>query len=225
MIYFTYDIQLLYRIILIVWILSRLIRTIKYGKPYFWRELLVWGLVLYIAFLLYSTFEPFTILLEREGQKANFVPLQGILKMIENASIFDDEVTQRIVFLNLAGNVLIFSPIGFTIPMLEKRLNRGWLVVFLGLSFSIVIELTQTFLILRVFDVDDLILNTLGTLLGFLVYALLNSIKDISAFFDRIREAARPNALRYALIMLMIAVAAMIGVYQYGYSLYRQIPQ
>ena len=95
MIYFTYDIQLLFRIILIVWLISRTFRAIKYGKPDFWRELLLWGLLLYVAVLLYNTFEPFAILLERQNQRANLVPLQGILKMIEYASIFDDEVTQR----------------------------------------------------------------------------------------------------------------------------------
>lgn len=225
MIYFTYDIHLLYRIILVIWIVSRLIRSIQYGKPDFWREVLIWGLVLYVAFLLYNTFEPFTILLERQDQRANFVPLQGIMKMIENASIFDDEVTQRIVFLNLAGNVLVFAPFGLAIPLLERRLNRGWLVVLLGLAFSLVIELAQTFLIARVFDVDDLILNAFGALIGFLVYTLMNVISPVRAFFDRIREAARPHALRYALIMIMIAVTATVGIYHYGYDLYRQIPQ
>lgn len=225
MIYFTYDIQSLYRSILVLWVVSRLIRTMQYGKPDFWREVLLWGLLLYVAFLLYNTFEPFAILLERQDQRANFVPLQGILKMIENASIFDDEVTQRIVFINLAGNVLIFAPFGLAIPLLEKRLNKIWVVVLLGLAFSLVIELAQTFLIVRVFDVDDLILNASGTLIGFLVYALLNLAKPVRAFFDRIREAARPNAQRYALIMMLIAAAATVGIYHYGYNLYRQIPQ
>ncbi|MDY0124742.1 MAG: VanZ family protein [Anaerolineaceae bacterium] len=225
MINFTYDIQLLFRIILLVWVISRVYRAIKYGKPLLWRELLLWMLLLYVAFLLYNTFEPFTILLNRQHQRANFVPLQGIAKMIENASIFDDEVTKRIVFLNLAGNVLIFSPFGVAIPLLEKRLNRGWLVVLLGLAISLVIELAQTFLIARVFDVDDLILNAAGTLIGFLMYALLNLNKSVRAFFDQIREAARPNALRYALLLLLIWAAATVGIYSYGYDLYRQIPQ
>lgn len=110
MIYFSYDIQLLYRILLIIWVGSRVVRSIQYGKPDIWREILLWGLVLYVAFLLYNTFEPFTILLERQNQRANFLPLQGILRMIENASIFEDGVTRRIVFLNLAGNVLILRP-------------------------------------------------------------------------------------------------------------------
>lgn len=186
---------------------------------------MLWGLLLYVAFLLYNTFEPFAILLERQDQRANLVPLQGILKMIENASIFDDEVTQRIVFINLAGNVLLFSPLGFAIPLLEKRLNRVWLAVLLGLAFSLVIELAQTFLIARVFDVDDLILNAMGTLIGFMVYALLNLTTPFRSFFEQVREAARPNALRYALIMMLIVAAVTVGIYRYGLDLYLQILQ
>lgn len=225
MIYFTFDFELLFMIVLVAWVVSRVLRSVLHGNPYFWREIMLWGLFFYVAFLLYNTFEPFVILLERQNQWANLVPLQGILRMIESASRFDDGVTRRIVFVNLVGNILIFSPLGFMIPLLEKRLNRGWLVVLLGLSFSIVIELAQTFLEARVFDVDDLMLNTFGTLLGFVVYAILNSIKPIRSFFERIRDAARPRAFLYAVIFLLIVAGAAVGIYHYGYYLYRQIPQ
>ena len=225
MIYFTYDYQLLFFAVMLLWFVSRIYRTIKYGKPYFWREIFLWMLILYVAFLLYNTFEPFTILLERQNQRANLVPLQGIFRMIESASKFDIGVTRKIVLINLAGNILIFSPFGFTIPLLERRLNRVWMVVLLGLSLSIVIELAQTFLVARVFDVDDLMLNAFGTLLGYLAYALLNLIKPFKAFFERIRDAARPKALLYGTISLLIVAGLAVGIYHYGYYLYRQIPQ
>lgn len=225
MIYFTYDYQLLLKIVLAVWIVSRIIRAIVYRKIDFFREILLWAMLLYVIFLLFRTFEPFTILIEREHQRANFIPLQGILSMIEKASIFDQDMTRRIVFVNIVGNILLFSPLGMTLPLLEKRLNKGWLVVLLGLSFSLTIEIAQTFLVDRVFDVDDLILNSFGTLVGFLVYAILNQIKPVRTFFDQVREAARPNALRYALIFILIVAAATLGIYHYGYDLYRGIPQ
>jgi len=225
MIYFTYDVEFLALMLLFGWGVSRITRTIKHGKPDLWRETIVWALFLFTAYLLYHTFQPFTFLLERQGSKANLVPLQGILKMIENASIFDDAVTKRIVFINLAGNVLLFYPYGFLIPLLEKRLNKGWLVIFLGLSISLLIELTQTLLVGRVFDVDDLMLNTFGTLLGYLLYATLNLIQGPKIFFERIRASARPNALAYAYGFLVFALVVTIGLYFYDYNLYKQIPQ
>ncbi|NLC28935.1 MAG: VanZ family protein [Chloroflexi bacterium] len=132
---------------------------------------------------------------------------------------------RRIVFINIVGNILLFSPIGLTIPLLDTRLKRGWLVVLLGLSFSLVIELAQTFLIHRVFDVDDLILNTFGTLLGFLLYALLSAIHPVRAFFERVREAARPKAFLYAMTFLAFAAAVTLGIYFYGLDQFRQILQ
>lgn len=224
-IYFTYDIAILYKIVLLGFVVSRVFRALKHRKLDPWREVLVWGLFLYFAILLYNTFEPFTILLEREDQQANLIPLQGILKMIENASIFEDRVTRRIVFINIVGNILLFSPIGLSIPLLDKRLNRGWLVVLLGLSFSLVIELAQTFLIHRVFDVDDLILNAFGTLIGFLLYALLNAIGPVRAFFERVRDAARPNAFRYALAFLTYAAIVTLGIYFHGLDQFQKIIQ
>ena len=219
MITFTYDIGLLYLIVFAGFLASRVFRALKYRKIDLWRELLLFGLLLYIGFLLFNTFEPFAILLKRENQRVNLLPLQGILRMIENASKFDDEVTQRIVFINLAGNVLLFSVFGMVFPLLHERLNCWWLVVLLGISFSLVIELAQTFLIARVFDVDDLILN------GFWAYAFLNFFKPFRQFFERIREAARPHGLAYGFLFLLFVLMVTIGVYQHGLALFRQIPQ
>jgi len=225
MFYFTYDIRMLYLVVFAGFLASRVFRALKYRKFDLWRELLLFGLMLYIAFLLYNTFEPFAVLLKRQNQRINLVPLQGIFRMIENASKFDDKVTQRIVFVNLAGNVLLFSVFGMVFPLLHERLNRWWLVVLLGISFSLVIELGQTFLIHRVFDVDDLILNGLGTLIGFSVYAFLNLFKPFRQFCKRIREAARPHGFTYSFLFLLFVLLATIGVYQHGLALFRQIPQ
>ncbi|MDL2323905.1 VanZ family protein [Ruminococcaceae bacterium OttesenSCG-928-A16] len=75
-------------------------------------------------------------------------------------------------FLNLAGNVLIFSPIGFFLPLLWQRWQRFYKVALCGLAFTCFIEFSQLF-IARYTDVDDIILNVLGTMLGYGVYALL----------------------------------------------------
>lgn len=62
-------------------------------------------------------------------------------------------------------NVLLFVPLGFFLPVFGRRyLKLGWTVLF-GFSFSLVIELLQIFT-LRATDVNDLITNTVGTLLG-----------------------------------------------------------
>ena len=64
----------------------------------------------------------------------------------------------------------MFMPIGFFIPLLWKVSNRK--VIIIGFGSSLFIEICQLFLT-RGTDVDDLILNTIGTILGLLLYRFL----------------------------------------------------
>ena len=63
-------------------------------------------------------------------------------------------------------NILLFVPFGFSLALLSKR---NWLVVLSGFLFSAVIEVIQLKLGLGLFEYDDMISNTLGTLIGLLV--------------------------------------------------------
>lgn len=72
--------------------------------------------------------------------------------------------------INFLGNIVMFMPIGFFIPLLWKISTKK--VILSGFSISLLIEFCQLFLD-RGTDIDDLILNTLGTLLGFLCYQIL----------------------------------------------------
>lgn len=71
----------------------------------------------------------------------------------------------------LAGNVLLYVPLGFLLPLVWKRAN-WWRVTAIGLLASVVTELGQP-VVGRSFDVDDLIANTLGALTGYLLFALV----------------------------------------------------
>lgn len=73
-------------------------------------------------------------------------------------------------FLNLFGNVLVFMPIGFYIPFHYRKIRKSWQVIGLCFIFSLLIELTQLVTKCGVFDVDDLILNTLGGVFGYICY-------------------------------------------------------
>lgn len=72
-----------------------------------------------------------------------------------------------------AGNVLLFVPFGFLLPLLWLRLNRSWRVLALGAGTSLGIELAQIAMpgIHRA-DVDDVLLNTMGVGLGWLALRL-----------------------------------------------------
>lgn len=73
---------------------------------------------------------------------------------------------------NLAGNLVGFIPLGLLLPALFRRLRSGWKIVLLTFLVSLAFETTQLLTILGSFDVDDLLLNTIGGFIGYLVFLL-----------------------------------------------------
>lgn len=72
-----------------------------------------------------------------------------------------------------AGNVVLFMPLGFLLPMLAPWFDRFWRTVATGFVLSSLIELSQVaFPGVRRADVNDVLMNTLGAAAGYLVYRL-----------------------------------------------------
>jgi glycopeptide antibiotics resistance protein len=78
----------------------------------------------------------------------------------------------RHAFINLVGNVVMFVPLGFFLPYLWKRQRNLFMCLLTGMLLIIGIEVTQFFSLLGCCDVDDLILNMAGILLGYLCWKL-----------------------------------------------------
>jgi glycopeptide antibiotics resistance protein len=69
---------------------------------------------------------------------------------------------------DLFGNVLLFAPLGFLLPLLVPAIRRWWQVLAVGAGISLLIELYQlTWPLVRNASVDDVLMNALGALLGF----------------------------------------------------------
>ena len=92
----------------------------------------------------------------------NFVPFASINELLNH---FYYMVPLR----NILGNIILFTPLGFILVLKFKRLNSMMSVVLVGLLSSTSIEFIQLLLPNRAFDIDDIILNTLGTMIGFLI--------------------------------------------------------
>ena len=78
---------------------------------------------------------------------------------------------------NLIGNIAMFIPVGIFWPLCFGKLNRVWKVVLAGFGYSLLIELTQLLFYERSTDIDDLICNTLGVLLGALLFFSIRAIR------------------------------------------------
>jgi glycopeptide antibiotics resistance protein len=74
----------------------------------------------------------------------------------------------------MLGNIAIFLPIGFFIALLWRK-PRWWKSLFAGFATSFVIEFVQ-FFIGRSTDIDDIILNSAGALVGFWLFWLLRAV-------------------------------------------------
>jgi len=74
---------------------------------------------------------------------------------------------------NLAGNVLLFMPLGFFLPLLRPQSNGAVRVGAAVAGSSLLLEVIQLLTGLGGFDVDDLILNVLGGLMGWLALRAL----------------------------------------------------
>ena len=76
------------------------------------------------------------------------------------------------VLINVAGNVAVFIPLGFALPILFERIHSFVQVLILSFSISLLAETMQLVLRVGCFDVDDLLLNTIGGCIGYAVYRI-----------------------------------------------------
>lgn len=105
----------------------------------------------------------------------NFIPFKEILRYDFGTSLF---------YKNIFGNMLLFLPYGIFIAKYVKT-DKLFVVFLLAFITSLSIEVVQ-FLIGRVFDIDDIILNIVGCLIGFILYRWFKKISNkLPEFFRK----------------------------------------
>ena len=70
-------------------------------------------------------------------------------------------------------NILLFIPLGYLSPSCMNLLDRWWKVMLTGLAVSFIIEVVQLLTRLGYADIDDLVNNTIGALIGYCLYKLI----------------------------------------------------
>ena len=107
----------------------------------------------------------------RDGWKqANTKPFSTI-RLFYNSQRMNTEYKKN----NLLGNVIGFIPFGFLLVLLIPWFRNGFIILFAGLLFSLGYEMMQLIFGLGIFDVDDLILNTTGSFIGFIIFIIVRS--------------------------------------------------
>lgn len=124
--------------------------------------------ILYIIALVYFLF--FSEQMGRtpsDAYKYSLEPLKEIRRFIK----YHRQLGWKTVVLNLVGNVVAFAPFGFVLPIIS-RYKAFFQVFFISLEFSLVVEIIQLVSKVGSFDVDDILLNTLGGILGYLLFEI-----------------------------------------------------
>lgn len=152
--------------------------TYKKRKVRKWQKAAILLFILYLCGLTYFLF--FAPFLGRTGDETfylNGVPLYGEynlvpFKVIRLFVVHHDKVPFHMFFLNIFGNILCFMPYGFLLKAATGNRIPFWLCVLTAAGTSVVFEFLQYIFAVGVGDIDDVILNTAGAALGYLVYYL-----------------------------------------------------
>jgi len=131
---------------------------------------LVWlAITLYTCLLLYMMFVGFHRMWLTDELRYNLVPLRTIGGYMTHFTAYP----LRIWLVNIVGNIAVFMPYGFVLPLLLPRARRlrGLLAVFV--PPLIVLEALQTLLRVGSFDVDDVLLNTFGAALALACFQIV----------------------------------------------------
>lgn len=104
-------------------------------------------------------------LIEYIKSSSNFVPFKTISTYL--TAMFTGSINIDIPIKNLLGNLVMFLPMGIYLPYYIKRLNKVGSFTLSMIVLLFVIEVTQLVTRRGSFDIDDLILNVVGALIGF----------------------------------------------------------
>ena len=157
----------------IIWCLVRVICAMKTKRVDWKREIQLIFVYICIVVVARFTFFPFSKVngeiqpLIFESSKAfpfriNWIPFVNLF----------DYPEMRDILINVIGNTAMFIPLGIVWPSVYKGLDTHWKVISAGIGVSLCIEILQLPFYDRVSDVDDLLLNSLGFIIGYLLYLL-----------------------------------------------------
>ena len=138
----------------------------KEKKPHT-RTILTCLLVLYLAILLRITVF-----------RSNSYPIE----MSVNLSLFTDLAATYhengiwMVLYLVVGNIVWFVPFGFLLPTIQNKL-KSYVVIPIGFCLSLFIEVSQLIFDKGMFEIDDLVLNTAGVVIGYIIYKVMSRFK------------------------------------------------
>ena len=162
----------------IIWCLIRAAHAVKNKRINWVRELQL--LLVYICIIVVArfTFFPFGKI---NGEIQALVydsryayPFR--INIVPFVHMFDYP-TFGAMLINVIGNIIMFVPLGIVWPYAYKELDTPLKAISAGIGVTLCIEILQLPFYSRVSDVDDLLLNSIGFIIGYLIYLIARVIR------------------------------------------------
>ena len=213
-----------------LWIIYRLYNVVKNKRINIAREIILFIFFVYFLFLLLLTIfkggriefsNQFNSFMYREHGLLGIINVVPIKETIN--TFMHSETGMRNSLRNVIGNILVFMPLGFFIPLLFDKFNNLKKVLKVGCLSSLAIELSQLFVGSNVCDIDDVIYNTLGALAGFICYKTFETIikkVNLKNKLDKIRDFETNNILKKTIKGISIVI--IVSLVSYVYAFYNQ---
>jgi glycopeptide antibiotics resistance protein len=148
--------------------------VVRYEAPT-WRTMTtftkVGTVIIWVVFVLYLIFLLKLLLFSRppgSERSINLIPFATISDYLFGGSA----AVRRFAIVNVFGNIAAFVPLGALLPILRRH-TVIWTNLLIVVSVSVAVEIIQGVFGLGASDIDDVILNTVGGLIGILFFSLL----------------------------------------------------
>lgn len=129
--------------------------------------------ILYVGFIIW--FLIFSDWYGRTGVMQEYHYNLKLFKEIKRFWDYREQVGYFSMIINLLGNVVIFIPFGIFLPM-ASRYRSIFTTLFASFGLSLCVEVFQFIARVGSFDVDDLLLNTIGGIAGHILYVICDAV-------------------------------------------------
>ena len=127
----------------------------------------------------------------------NLIPLTSIIEFAK--IILEGNFAKG--FNNIIGNIFIFAPLGYFLPLLFIKCKKINTVILVGFIISFLFETCQYLLYLGSADIDDIILNLIGTVIGFALYHFI------------IRLVKEKETIKYTITIIFSIIGFVVAGY------------
>ncbi|MBS3957497.1 MAG: VanZ family protein [Clostridiales bacterium] len=173
------------------------------------KERVVAVLFMYLVAVSVVTFFPMSIHFYDWHGRFSFVPFASIMQLVQQ--------TDRATALkNIAGNIVMFVPLGLLLPLLFRRLRSAGALAWRVALISIAIEVLQLPTRVRATDVDDVFLNVAGALIGYSVFLLLQRsaqrLPGLAALMNAAGSDTKGEPLLAAWLPVSVTIVLTLGL-------------